>query len=240
MSFREKFKEKRTIASKWLLYAIISFPVLMIGIKHFGITINSEWSLAIIASIISATLIEILENTSEKNKIRLYKEQDDVYNYMINCCDKEHFKEAIFIQYSGKKATKLISKLNKRKTRIKLFVKHPDTAVNTEQKKRIESVIESMPTDLGKECGTSIDIIAYKTDASIRAVMLDDKIIVFGWYIFENKNKPNPKFPEDTVNLWGHNMPGIILHKGSVGFNDAAYFFHNTVKNLEKHGELLS
>ncbi|WP_129350543.1 hypothetical protein [Solidesulfovibrio carbinolicus] len=240
MGFRDKFREKRTIASKWLLCILMSFPIFMIGIKYFGITIDKEWSLAIIASIISATLIEILDNTSNEKKSKLYAEQQDMYNDLISLCKKHHYKEATFIQYSGRKAVELITQLHKNETKIRLFVKHPETAVGVEQTRRIEGVLDNMSTEVGGTHGAPIEVTAYRTEASLRGLMLDDKVVALGWYVFKKKDKLSPKFTHDDVNIWGHNMPGILLYKGNSNFEEAANFFRKMKKHYEKHGERLS
>jgi hypothetical protein len=69
---------------------------------------------------------------------------------------------------------------------------------------------------------------------SVRAIMLDDRLLCMGWYTYEREYGHDAEHPTDTVAVSGHDIATVISRKGTDDFDALNSTFTMLVKNYER------
>lgn len=115
---------------------------------------------------------------------------------------------------------------------VRLFVESPETAHRLKcnfQRDRIVHAIAQFKRELpgcakkGSKNG-SIKIYQCNAPLSMRAALLDDRRMAFGWYIYEAATSPPENCPADKLAVWGHNSWGFVIDDRHPQFGPARDF----------------
>jgi hypothetical protein len=66
-------------------------------------------------------------------------------------------------------------------------------------------------------------------------VSIDDKVLGIGWYAYEHALEEDPNFPDDRVEVSGHDVAGSLLYAGSSEYAIFSRMFRAQIKNYEAH-----
>lgn len=193
-------------------------------------------------SILAYILKDISDSTYRFTPNKSYNTQEEMYRYLIHEIEKlNKVEKAILIQYTSRKASPLIWTLLNKGARVVVYVKNPDSEViNEAQKERIIREIQELPIEVRGTPGT-LEVHKYDAPASVRGVMIDNRVMAIGWYSYEyvSKSNRNPNYPQgnpnDKFGIWGHDVPGMLLYKGTREFENLKELFYNQVSNYQKN-----
>ncbi len=181
--------------------------------------------------------LESTVHTHSRNKSFL--EQTDLYEEIERYVDQmEEVKEVVLLQYSAMWATSLIRKLARKNANITLFVQAPETAVSDSQKEKILTISRQMDENISRSNPFTLTIYEYNAPASIRAVLIDRKILGIGPYVYEYMFSQNENFPDDRFEISGHDMPGRLFYEGTLGFQAFSVMIDKIVANYKKYYEV--
>ncbi len=193
---------------------------------------------AITFAVLAYILKDVSENTSVTKCNKIYTNQDEMYGDLIQQIKGiERVKEAILIQYSGRKASGLISTLLSKGAKVTVYLKNSDgEVINQIQQERINRTITELPTDVRGSSGM-LEIYQYDPPASIRGVIIDNRVLAIGWYVYEYvpKSERSHNYPNDKLAVWGHDTPGMLIYKGSLEFEIFKKAFSKQVRNYKQN-----
>ena len=205
--------------------------------QAFQLPLPTTTANAITFSILAYIVKDISDNTYIFKRNKTYVNQEEIYTDIIQEIHEiKIVKEATLVQYSGKMALLLVSALLNKGATVNLYVKNTDIEViSTMQKERIEHQIKGLPGELSKTRGV-LKVYKYDPPASVRGVIIDNRLLAIGWYIYEYVPKPqrDSTYPDDAFLLSGHDVPGMLLHEGSLEFEIFKDLFLNQVTNFGK------
>ena len=192
---------------------------------------------AITFSILAYIVKDISDNTYVFKRNKSYKNQEEMYADIIQeIREARNVKEATLIQYSSRKASPLIFTLLNKGATVNLYVKNPDIGIISRmQKERIISAIKDLPGELSSTSGV-LKVYKYDPPASVRGVIIDDRVLAIGWYTYEYVPQPerDSAYPDDEFFLSGHDIPGMLLHEGSLEFEIFKDLLLEQTKNFER------
>src|SRR5262249_32199508 len=110
-------------------------------------------------------------------------------------------------------------------------------AVSQLQRARIEHSLKNMSADLRSKSVGKLTVYYYDAPAAVRAVLIDERTLAFGWYIYTHTLCPNPDFPNDKFDLLGHDAPGIVCYRGSAEFEVLLATFKKLQENYDSHSQ---
>lgn len=135
------------------------------------------------------------------NNTSINCDNDDDNKYIANFISNNQIKEAKMIQYSGHMVQGSISRLLKKNINVRLLLQHPSMAINHFQIIKMKNFYNWLTTDCDNK--NFLEIKYYKEPASVRAVQLDNKFLIMGWYTYRpHKSNKQPW-------LYGHNNASI-------------------------------
>jgi len=217
-------------------------------VTAFGVQIAQAFQLplpptvanAITFSILAYIVKDISDNTYALKHNKPYNNQEEMYADIIQeIREVRNVNEAILVQYSSRRASTLIFTLLRKGATVNLYIKNPDTGViSTMQKERIISTIKDLPNELSSTYGT-LKVYKYDPPASVRGVIIDNRILAIGWYTYEyvTKSERDSAYPDDEFFLSGHDVPGILVREGSLEFEVFKDLFLKQIQNFEKDAD---
>jgi hypothetical protein len=206
----------------------------------FQLPLPATTANAITFSILAYIVKDISDNTYALKRNKPYNDQEEMYADMIQeIRGIQNVREATLIQYSSRKASTLIFTLLKKGATVNLYVNNLDTgAISNMQKERIISAIKDLPGELSSTSGI-LKVYKYDPPASVRGVMIDNRVLAIGWYTCEYVTKPerDVAYPDDEFFLSGHDIPGILVREGSLEFEIFKDLFLKQVQNFGKDAD---
>jgi hypothetical protein len=132
--------------------------------------------------------------------------------------------EVIFIQHSGHIVQREICDLLKSGINVKLYQQSPETEIISKSNS-IKERINRLPQDIKIiEENTSfrgrLTIKRFHTPASLRAIFVEDKILVLSWYNY---------FSNGQLKVVGSENPGILVKNGSPKFTELKEMISKTM-----------
>ena len=205
--------------------------------QAFQLPLPATTANAITFAILAYIVKDISDNTHVLKRNKPYNNQEEMYTDIIQeIRGIRNIKEATLVQYSSRKAAPLIFTLLNKGAIVNLYVKNSDTGViSTMQKERIINAIKDLPGELSTTSGT-LKVYKYDQPASVRGVIIDNRVLAIGWYTYEYvpKTERDSSYPDDDFFLSGHDVPGILLYEGSLEFEIFKDLFLKQVRNFEK------
>lgn len=205
--------------------------------QAFQLPLPATTANAITFSILAYIVKDISDNTYIYKRSKSYTNQEEMYADMIQeIREIRNIREATLVQYSSRKVSPLVFSLLNKGATVNLYVKNPDTEViGTMQKERIENAIKDLPGELSSTRGV-LKVYKYDPPASVRGVIIDNRLLAIGWYTYEYvpKFERDLNYPDDVFFLSGHDVPGMLLHEGSLEFEIFKDLFLKQVTNFGK------
>ena len=240
MTIRQFLHRNQKLIRKVVLAIGVSLYLLYI-IDPPGLSI--EATIALHFAIIAYILDSIADKVAEPPTIKIYKKAQDAVPDLLEYIKKTSIKNAWLIQYSGRKVDDILANLFFRGVSITMWLKNPKNAISAEQTERIEVSIRQMPTELSRSDEKTsqhigeLTIYTYDVPGALRGMLLDDKLLVIGFYTYEHILVPNPDYPVDEFEISGHDRPCIVIHKGHPDFEILMEEFEHQLENFRKFNE---
>jgi hypothetical protein len=230
---KQFLRQQKTVIHNIGLATAVSVQVAQV----FKLPIPPITANSITFAVLACILRDISDHTCAFQQNKSYRHQEELYGDLIRKIQEaERVEEATLIQYSGRKANSLIFALLSKGANVTLYLKDENGAINQTQKERIISTIKDFSTDLASTSGT-LKVYQYDSPASIRGVLIDNKVLAIGCYIYEYecKSQRNQGCSNEQVAVWGHDSAGMLLHQGSVEFELFKEQFSRQVSNYEEY-----
>ena len=209
------------------LQVLVTFNVLPQAIATAGIF-----------TILCYILFDVSENIySLSRPVKIYERQFDMYNDLSKYVEEKGAKKVIMIQCSGQMIKPLLLGLLSKDANVMLYIKSPQTSVSQLQNERVESTLKQLTGELSFFVAGKLTVHGYHAPSSLRGVLIDDSLIAIGWYTYEHILSPDKDYPNDDVELSGHDVAGILLHKGSFEYSIMKNMFMKQVDNFEKYNK---
>jgi hypothetical protein len=166
----------------------------------------------------------------------VYRDQDTPYEQVREYVRQHDVHKAVFLQYSGDACAREIEAvLLKGGAEVTVYLQDEQTASrlgSNFQAKRIASSIERLRGWRQKYDGIS-DLTVYQCDVpmSVRAIMIDDRLLCMGWYTYEPDSK---KHPGDTIEVSGHDVATVIAYRGTENFDALKKTFSDLLEKYER------
>jgi hypothetical protein len=167
-----------------------------------------------------------------KDKTLIFDNQEEIYHYLWSYVAEHGANNAVLVQYSGRRAIPLLWMLLQKGAHVIMYVQKPKKAISQRQKHRIKSNVIEMDDEIKINGDGSLKVYFYDTPASFRGVIIDDKILSIGNYLYEYCN--DKLFPDDKMAISGHDVPGLLLHEGSRWYDIYSKMFYDMVANYNQ------
>jgi hypothetical protein len=186
---------------RFLLAFIVVPPAASVVAATVGV-INLLASVAIIVSaelVLLALLLELaLRNLAEQHsQVRGFIDDNEAMPHLCRYVEDQHPKMVDLIEYSAFGAMPLLAKLAEvGSTRsIRLLVGHPASAISDYQRdyrlaEALRALAYRVPPDQAIKIG--LQIRCYREHPSIRGRLLNGKLLVMGWYSFDDRGLADP------------------------------------------------
>lgn len=224
-----------------IVRSLIGFLLFLYVIyRDIGLTflhISTEDMIAINVAIFTFMLYSISVTRPKQPEIDVFEDQVKMVQDVSAYISQNDVKHATIIQYSGVMITNTLLELMKKGVNVSLWLHNPETAVSTHQRDRILSSINGMEDQLktsyeGKR-RPKLTIYYYDAPASIRGILVDDKMLIIGWYTYNHQIKAHPK--DDAFKIAGHNKVSLRVDKEDPGFNSLRSMFQAQIMDYEQH-----
>lgn len=162
-----------------------------------------------------------------KAPIPINSNQTSSNSRLVDFIKTEHPRQVDMLEYSSTTVQELIRHAVHVRSRIRLLLKAPATAISYYQGERICERIRTIYNDFFE---ANLEIRCYSKHASLRGRKLDDRLINVGWYTYDIRDL---EMSEDQI--WGHNNPLITLESEEEGFSKIKRFFDKVFENMWKN-----
>lgn len=226
-------------------------------------------STTVIALMMVYLLVEIAENTLPRRSVMFFPKQTQAEEALISWIkeNKVRVKKATLIQYSSHKVEDLLRVLLKvAKARVTIYIQSPKAVESLRSERQAELIrhgVHEIENDVDLRPyfqSGKLTVRYYDVPPAVRAVKLDDKAIVVGWYVWyhafdpeavlgdneketdqlrkrieaEDDFKRTAKY-NDEKNLFGHNQPGMLAYNGTAEYEILRDLVEKLVENFEIH-----
>jgi hypothetical protein len=245
---------ERQIGRNFLLPVVVaakSDDVLPDVLRHrvqLRLTDHTEASVSTLASQIAERLFQLVVRsfewrTSERQQtVTVCCDSADVTQVLQAELRDRNITQASMIQYSGRAFNQLVGFFLDRGANVSVYLQSPKTARELGSEKQ-SAILEEAPTWLvdwlsvaGHEL--KIRIYRYSVPASLCGILVDDDLLVIGWYLYKNPERREllAKYPNDRVDVIGAPVPKLVLRAGTKQFDDLAKEFNKQLTNLQRRG----
>ena len=163
-----------------------------------------------------------------------FAQQQEAYWKLIEYIGANPVDKAVLIQYSGARAEDVLLALMNKRVSTDLYVQAPEKAISERQRERIQETLNQMEDVVMTTRGSGqMRLIEYTLPASIRAILIDDEVLVWGSYVYHDIANPVPAYPNDNIRIHGHDAPGLLLWSGTPEFEVFRNAFVELAANLE-------
>lgn len=164
---------------------------------------------------------------------------DTNVDHLCKDIEANAFVKAKMIQYSGDMVRRIIAKLLERDAKVELLLQHPSKALNSYQLDKMALFHQRAGVDFKNR--QNLAIRYYSEPASVRAVKLDDNVLLIGWYTYRVRSNT-----DDLPWLYGHNNAAVRVQPNRVDTHDLAATFDdvfqalwgNAVSNIDIEAEI--
>lgn len=230
MKFSQFIRENRIqIHTAMLIVGVVFLILYTVGM------LPPETATTVTFSLIAYILLEISQNTDSYSRNKAYRQEVDLIPDLLKLIDERGARDAQLIQYSGRMVSVVVRKLLDKGAAVTLWIQDPEKAISQEQKERIESSVRSLAGELKVVGHYSFTAHRYHVPASIRGILIDEKILVIGWYTYEHVLEPDGSYPDDKVEISGHDRPCWILYEGTPEFTILKDMFRAQLGDFERN-----
>jgi hypothetical protein len=193
----------------------------------FGVTTQRVILAAIGWSVAGISAVMVREHRERRGLMRrnkVFPDEDKVFDQLVQFVETHEIGRAVFLQYSGTQCRRVLDAiLRKKGVTAELFIQHEERADAIHSKRQV-GLIKSSTENLIKRNetvpGTSaFKIYKFRVPVSMRAILIDDKVLCAGWYTFEAKDRSGKRvFPDDPVTVAGKDRPALLAWNGTEDF----------------------
>ena len=223
-----------------LAVALVAFVVGIL--RNFGL-FNDRILQAFIVTILTGLAWSVYRDRTDKAAARtehVFPEQGHAYRQLIDYIENHDVGSAIFLQYSGQKSMDVLEAvLKKRGVTVEVFIQQKEFARrigSARQEKLIAGAIDTF-RERSKEIPNSstFKVYEFEAPASIRAILIDDKILCLGHYTVELGRAGQQSNPDDRISVSGHDRPTMIYRSGTTQFEIFSTMVTRLADNFRQH-----
>ncbi len=228
-----------------LFYILITLFIITIVVTLLGVTNIVDIDEFYLKGLFSAFLIElaavvfnlvkngnllaerVIENNPNKEKsLRIFANQSDANDHIKEVIKNSGtFQKATIIQYSSDQVKEVVYALLTANVQVDLFLHNPETAFNLLQKQKIDMQIRtycSIYRNNDKVCNHLLKVYLYDDIGSVRAIKLDEDILMLGHYIYLGED------------LYGHDKPVFVCESSNKETRSVFSEFGAYIEHLRK------
>lgn len=161
-------------------------------IASVAIMVTAE--LALLAILLDVTLRNLSEQHSTVNG---FSNDTEAMPFLARYVEDQHPQAADLLEYSAFGAMPLLTKLAEVGTArtVRLLVGHPAAAISDYQRdyrlaEALRALAYRVPADQALKIG--LQVKCYKEHPSIRGRLINEKLLVMGWYSFDDRGLADP------------------------------------------------
>ena len=182
----------------------------------------------------------LLPSRFRRNWVR--PDQQSIYAEVIRYVRSHEVSKAIVVQYSAVKVEDVLIELIAKNAEIDLYVQSPEVAaVEMEmQSERIKVQQTHLPKVLQRQAGSGLcRIYEYIPRATLRAILIPGQLLAIGPYIYQASSRIDVRYPEDKIEIKGHDAPGMLVWHGSPEYEVFEKALSDLVENFKNERKLV-
>lgn len=225
-----------------------TFIILLLAVLHLIMPQSIEWinhlfdlpepsAAAVVTLLISVLLLEKIFAIEDELVLRrnyVFGSQDSLYADIIDriMSNRMAARKIVFLQHSGSMVAREICKLaqSRRDMELVLYQQSPECACLSGAKMltdRIEAVNSCFAyMDLVNPFSSIVTIRTFKEPAALRAMIIDDRVIVFSWYMHLGQN--------DRLKIIGSENVGMYITDGAPEFKLIHDLLNHLIRSYDK------
>jgi hypothetical protein len=205
------------------------------GILVFLITILATFGVAtqkvLLASIgwsvagVSAIMVrEHRERRGLTRRNEVFADEREAFDQLDRYIQEHEVKRAILLQYSGSQSKRILEAiLLKNGVAAELFIQHEETAAALRSQRQVDLIKNTTNSLIRRNenvpNSSTFKIYKFRVPISMRAILIDDKVLCAGWYTFEAKDRSGKQvYPDDPISIAGKDRPTILAWHGTEDF----------------------
>lgn len=231
----------------WITRAA-TFIILLLAALHLFFPQSIEWmnhffnlpepsAAAVVTLLISVLVLEKVFAIEDELVLRrnyVFGSQDALYADIIDriANNKMAARKVVFLQHSGSMVAREICKLaqTRRDMELVLYQQSPDCACLCGAKKltdRIDAVNSNFAyMDDVNPFRSAVAIRTFKEPAALRAMIIDDRVIVFSWYLHLGQNS--------SLKIMGSENVGMYITDGAPEFKLIHDLLNHSIHSYDK------
>jgi hypothetical protein len=188
------------------------------------------------------SLAELSTALSSFTRNSAFEQQHDAYRHLVSMIEQDGAKEAVLFQYSCKSSLDLIRTLLRKGAKVTVYMQHEDVPANLGSRLQADRVIDSTrgwQGDLGNTLIKTgkLKVYKYRTPCTVSAIKIDNRVLCMGWYLYEKVDYAHKSYPDDIVEISGHDVAALIVLKGTNEFKALDKTFSTLEMNFRRNSE---
>jgi hypothetical protein len=225
----------------WLAISAAGVGFVVAILRNFGLFNDRIFQTLVVTTLtgLASSIYRDRRNNAAARTEQIFSAQGHAYQQLIEYVEKHDIDRAIFLQYSGQKSMDVLEAvLKKKEAETELFIQTREFAKrigSARQEKLITGAIDTL-RQRNKEVPNSSTFNVYQFDspASMRAILIDRKILCIGWYTVELGRGGQQSDPDDLISVSGHDRPTMVLRPGTDLFEVLSDMVVNLANNLKQ------
>lgn len=200
-----------------------------------------NWILTAIAATLMLLLAgNVRDRLSKRSGQTVFATDEIPYARLREHISRHAVRQVVFLQYSGQACANVIEAvLRKPGTHAIVYLQDERTAAKIGSKfqaDRITNSINNLRVWNRKYCQSELTVYKCAAPMTVRAVMIDDRLLCMGPYTYEPE-KGLGKHPDDTVEISGNDICTMIAAKGTENFEALNTTFAMLVRKYQNAAE---
>ncbi|MDM0109135.1 hypothetical protein QTH97_29635 [Variovorax sp. J22R24] len=170
---------------------------------------------------------------------RVHADQQSVYAEVIRYIKGHDVRRAILVQYSAVKVEDVLIELMAKGADIDLYVQSPEIAQTEMKMQSVRIAVQQnhLPKVLLRHNNHgTCRIFEYLPRATLRGILIEDHLLAIGPYIYQTSMRHDPSYPNDKIEIKGHDSPGMLFWYGTHEYRVFCDAYLDLVENFSGDG----
>lgn len=193
----------------------------------FGVTPQRVILASIGWSVAGVSAVMVREHRERRGLLKrnqFFPDERKAFDQLVQFVETHEIERAIFLQYSGTQSIRVLDAiLPKKGVTTDVFIQH-EAGAEAIRSERQAGLIEISTKNLVKRHervpgSSKYQVYKFRVPVSVRAILIDDKVLCAGWYTFETKDRSKKAvFKNDPITVAGRDQPTFLAWKGTEDF----------------------
>jgi hypothetical protein len=193
----------------------------------FGLTTQRVILASIGWSVAGISAVMVREHRERRGLMRrnkVFPEEHKAFDQLVQFVETHEIGSAVLLQYSGTQCGRVLDAiLRKKGVTAELFIQHEEKAAAIHSERQVDLIMSSTKSLIRRNetvpASSTFKIYKFRVPVSMRAILIDDKVLCAGWYTFEAKDRSGKRvFPDDPVTIAGKDRPTLLAWNGTEDF----------------------